>query len=69
MHVRGTPPTTKVSSNELTEYCRNFESKMAAFLIPVATINPTDYDKLGTKNAETYEPFLLNIFFFLSKIA
>ena len=53
MHVRGAPPANKVLSNELTEYCRNFESKMAAFLAPVATVTSTEYDKLGAKNPET----------------
>ncbi|XP_017793039.1 PREDICTED: serrate RNA effector molecule homolog [Habropoda laboriosa] len=52
MHVRGSPPTAKVSSTELSEYCRNFESKMAAFLQPVATLSQEEFDKLGAKNAE-----------------
>lgn len=61
MHVRGCPPTAKVSSAELSEYCRNFESKMSAFLQPVATLSDEDFDKLGAKNAEVY-PFLLCAF-------
>ncbi|CAD1479636.1 unnamed protein product, partial [Heterotrigona itama] len=52
MHVRGSPPTAKVTITELSEYCRNFESKMAAFLQPVATLSQEEYDKLGAKNAE-----------------
>ena len=56
MHVRGSPPTAKVTITELSEYCRNFESKMAAFLQPVATLSQEEYDKLGAKNAEAY-PF------------
>ncbi|XP_017762260.1 PREDICTED: serrate RNA effector molecule homolog isoform X4 [Eufriesea mexicana] len=52
MHVRGSPPTAKVSSTELSEYCRNFESKMVAFLQPVATLSQEEFDKLGAKNAE-----------------
>ncbi|RLU20650.1 hypothetical protein DMN91_007263 [Ooceraea biroi] len=52
MHVRGSPPTAKISSAELTEYCRNFESKMSAFLQPVATLSAEEFDKLGAKNAE-----------------
>lgn len=54
MHVRGSPPTAKVSSTELSEYCRNFESKMSAFLQPVATLSQEEFDKLGAKNAEVY---------------
>lgn len=61
MHVRGCPPTAKVSSAELSEYCRNFESKMSAFLQPIATLSDEDFDKLGAKNAEVY-PFFLCAF-------
>lgn len=57
MHVRGSPPNAKISSAELSEYCRNFESKMSAFLQPVATLSIEEFDKLGAKNAEAY-PFL-----------
>lgn len=53
MHVRGAPPPQKVSGNEIQEYCKNFESKMSAFLAPVATVSPADYEKLGCKNPET----------------
>ncbi|XP_014488480.1 PREDICTED: serrate RNA effector molecule homolog isoform X2 [Dinoponera quadriceps] len=52
MHVRGSPPTAKIASAELSEYCRNFESKMSAFLQPVATLSTEEFDKLGAKNAE-----------------
>ncbi|XP_025163712.1 serrate RNA effector molecule homolog isoform X3 [Harpegnathos saltator] len=52
MHVRGSPPTAKIASAELSEYCRNFESKMSAFLQPVATLSAEEFDKLGAKNAE-----------------
>lgn len=62
MHVRGCPPTAKVSSVELSEYCRNFESKMSAFLQPIATLSDEDFEKLGAKNAEAY-PFLLCLIF------
>jgi len=60
--VRGCPPTTKVSSAELSEYCRNFESKMSAFLQPVATLSDEDFEKLGAKNAEAYPFYVLLIF-------
>ncbi|KAH0954256.1 hypothetical protein HN011_003564 [Eciton burchellii] len=52
MHVRGSPPTAKISGAELSEYCRNFESKMSAFLQPVATLSAEEFEKLGAKNAE-----------------
>lgn len=58
--MRGSPPTAKISSAELLEYCRNFESKMSAFLQPVATLSTEEFDKLGAKNAEAY-PFLTNV--------
>lgn len=58
MHVRGSPPTAKVTSTELQEYCRNFETKMAAFLQPVATLSTDEFDKLGAKNADAY-PFFI----------
>lgn len=61
MHVRGSPP--KVSSAELTEYCRNFESKMSAFLQPVATLSTEEFDKLGAKNAEAYPFFFFFLYF------
>ena len=57
MHVRGPPPAAKVSSTELSEYCRNFEAKMAAFLAPVAAVTADDFDKLGAKDAEAYVHF------------
>lgn len=59
MHVRGSPPTAKVTSTELQEYCRNFETKMAAFLQPVATLSTEEFDKLGAKNADAYPFFIL----------
>lgn len=61
MHVRGSPPTAKISSGELSEYCRNFESKMSAFLQPVATLSTEEFDKLGAKNAEAYPFFCILI--------
>lgn len=64
MHVRGPQPTAKISSTELSEYCRNFESKMSAFLAPVATVNSDEFESLGAKNAEAYPFFivLINLF-------
>lgn len=56
MHVRGSP-TAKISSAELSEYCRNFENKMSAFLQPPATLSSEEYEKLGAKNSEAY-PFI-----------
>lgn len=62
MHVRGPTPTTEVPASELQEYCRNFESKMSAFLTPAATVMSEEFDKLGAKNAEAY-PFGINFIF------
>jgi len=61
MHVRGSPPTAKISSGELSEYCRNFENKMAAFLQPIAILSIEEFDKLGAKNAEAYPFIFLHI--------
>ncbi|KAL7306441.1 hypothetical protein TKK_0001857 [Trichogramma kaykai] len=52
MHVRGPTPGNKVISNEIMEYTKNFEQKMAAFLAPVATVPAAEYDKLGAKNPD-----------------
>ncbi|XP_014609079.1 PREDICTED: serrate RNA effector molecule homolog isoform X1 [Polistes canadensis] len=52
MHVRGSPPTAKITSTELQEYCRNFETKMSAFLQPAASLSTEEFDKLGAKNAD-----------------
>lgn len=58
--MRGSPPNTKISSAELSEYCRNFESKMSAFLQPIATLSTEEFEKLGAKNAEAYPFFCFN---------
>lgn len=52
MHVRGPAPTAKVTSSELQEYCRNFETKMNAFLTPAVIVAIDDFDKLGAKDSE-----------------
>lgn len=52
IHVRGQPPSSKVSSTELSEYSRNFETKMSAFLAPMVAVTADDFDKLGAKDAE-----------------
>ncbi|KAK3926902.1 Serrate RNA effector molecule-like protein [Frankliniella fusca] len=52
MHARGTPPSTKVTQQEITDYCRMFEQKIASFLQPASKISDEEYSKLGAKEAD-----------------
>lgn len=52
MHVRGPVPSTKITSSEITDYSRNFETKMSTFLTPIVTVKSDDYNKLGAKDAD-----------------
>ncbi|XP_026293345.1 serrate RNA effector molecule homolog isoform X2 [Frankliniella occidentalis] len=53
MHARGTPPSTKVTQQEITDYCRMFEQKIASFLQPASKIADEEYSKLGAKEADS----------------
>ncbi|XP_044011988.1 serrate RNA effector molecule homolog isoform X2 [Aphidius gifuensis] len=52
MHVRGPVPSAKITSSEITDYSRNFETKMSTFLTPTVTVKTDDYNKLGAKDAD-----------------
>ncbi|KAJ8867715.1 hypothetical protein PR048_031518 [Dryococelus australis] len=52
MHARATPPTSKVTPQELSDYCRMFENKVSCFLQPPAPTLDEDYDKLGCKDPD-----------------
>lgn len=52
IHARGPPPQNKVASNEIQEYVRNFEAKMASFLTKSATIDEEELKKIGCKDTD-----------------
>jgi hypothetical protein len=47
LHVRGLPPTTKVTVAEMEEYMASFEKKMGGFLIPRHDLTDEEAMKLG----------------------
>nr|CAG4641608.1 EOG090X04A7 [Eurycercus lamellatus] len=52
MHARGIPPSSKVTQNEINDYCRAFENKIASFLEPVKRLSDEEASKLGLKEAK-----------------
>ncbi|XP_067011210.1 serrate RNA effector molecule homolog isoform X3 [Anabrus simplex] len=56
MHARGIPPSSKFSSQvtpqELSDYCRTFEQKIASFLQPATKISNEEFSKLGHKDPD-----------------
>ncbi|XP_076041297.1 arsenic resistance protein 2 isoform X2 [Oratosquilla oratoria] len=52
MHARGIPPSSKVTSQEVQDYCRAFENKIGSFLQPLTKLSDDDSKKLGLKEAE-----------------
>ncbi|XP_069705569.1 serrate RNA effector molecule homolog isoform X2 [Periplaneta americana] len=52
MHARGIPPSSKlqVTQQEISDYCRTFEQKIASFLQPATKITDEEYNKLGHKD-------------------
>nr|CAG4643132.1 EOG090X04A7 [Ilyocryptus agilis] len=52
MHARGIPPSSKVTQNEINDYCRAFENKIASFLEPIKRLNDEEAAKLGLKEAK-----------------
>lgn len=46
----------QVTPQEVGDYCKMFEQKIASFLQPTSKISDEEYSKLGTKDADTY-PF------------
>ena len=47
MHARGIPPSSKITTVELSEYCRAFENKIGSFLQPLTKLIDEDAKKLG----------------------
>ncbi|XP_023713945.1 serrate RNA effector molecule homolog isoform X4 [Cryptotermes secundus] len=54
MHARGIPPSSKlqVTQQEISDYCRTFEQKIASFLQPATKITDEEYSKLGHKDPD-----------------
>lgn len=52
MHARGIPPSSKVTPQELSDYCRTFEQKIASFLQPTTRISDDEFSKLGSKDPD-----------------
>ncbi|KAK7865942.1 hypothetical protein R5R35_005009 [Gryllus longicercus] len=52
MHARGIPPSSKVTPQELSDYCRTFEQKIASFLQPITKISDEEFVKLGSKDPD-----------------
>ncbi|XP_045110234.1 serrate RNA effector molecule homolog isoform X2 [Portunus trituberculatus] len=52
MHARGIPPSSKVTPQEVQDYCRAFENKIGSFLQPLTRLTDDEAKKLGLKEAE-----------------
>ncbi|XP_037791165.1 serrate RNA effector molecule homolog [Penaeus monodon] len=52
MHARGIPPSSKVTPQEVQDYCRAFENKIGSFLQPLTKLSDDEAKKLGLKEAE-----------------
>jgi len=52
MHARGIPPSSKVTIQEVSDYCRAFENKIGSFLQPLTKLGDEEAKKLGHKEAE-----------------
>jgi len=60
MHARGIPPSSKVTTNEINDYCRGFEVKIASFLEPIKRLTDEEANKLGLKESKAeVEKFVL----------
>ncbi|XP_059607490.1 serrate RNA effector molecule homolog isoform X2 [Phlebotomus argentipes] len=60
IHARSPAPTSRVSSNDIQDYTKNFESKLQAFLTPSGTVESDELGKLGAKQADAeVEKFIL----------
>ncbi|XP_037282012.2 arsenic resistance protein 2 isoform X5 [Rhipicephalus microplus] len=52
MHARGSPPSGKVTSQEVAEYINHFESKISPFLQPSTKLSVEEANKLGKKDPD-----------------
>ncbi|KAK7586146.1 hypothetical protein V9T40_004022 [Parthenolecanium corni] len=52
IHARVTSSTNKVSVDEVTEYCKTFQSKLSHLIDPPSELTTEDIAQLGMKNAD-----------------
>ncbi|XP_076354996.1 arsenic resistance protein 2 isoform X4 [Tachypleus tridentatus] len=52
MHARGSPPSSKVTQQEITEYINSFEQRITPYLQPTVKISDEESAKLGKKDPE-----------------
>lgn len=52
IHARGPQPQNKITSTEIQEYIKNFETKMSQFLAGSAEVNIEELKKLGAKDID-----------------
>nr|CAG4651738.1 EOG090X04A7 [Triops cancriformis] len=53
LHVRGIPPASRVSQQEISDYCALFESKIASFMQPIPRLTEEEANKLGLKDTKS----------------
>ncbi|KAB7497435.1 Serrate RNA effector molecule-like protein [Armadillidium nasatum] len=59
MHARGIPPSSKITPQEIQDYCRSFENKIGSFLQPLTKLSDDEAKKLGLKDStEEVEKFI-----------
>lgn len=60
IHARGPVPQNRVTQNEVQDYTRNFEGKMASFLTKTQSLEEQELKKLGCKDTDAeIEKFIL----------
>lgn len=52
IHARGPQPQNKITANDIQEYIKNFETKMAQFLAGSAEVSEDELKKLGAKDID-----------------
>ncbi|CAG0918223.1 unnamed protein product [Notodromas monacha] len=52
MHTRGIPPMTKLTQKELTDYMKNFETKMSPYMEIPALLTSDEAKKFGLKDVD-----------------
>ncbi|XP_064473605.1 serrate RNA effector molecule homolog isoform X5 [Ornithodoros turicata] len=53
MHARGSPPSSKVTPQEISDYISHFETKIASFLQPCTKLSTEEATRLGRKDPES----------------
>jgi Arsenite-resistance protein 2 len=52
IHARGPQPQNKISSTDIQDYIKNFETKMSQFLAASAEVSEEELKKLGAKDID-----------------